>query len=202
MSAVLGWAVVAGVSVAMGTLAYGCLVIAGRNLRMARTALNAPLLDAADVRRADPRRRPPPRGLPDPATLDDPRDAAAYRDLATERQEWMTLVGELLLVAAGASLGASIPGVLAGGWRTWPAAGALLVAAAGVLVRGSGAARWSAIAASYDVRQANLQRAALQHAGLERAQVPRPPTRPGPLRRALQSVRGRRGAAAPVERAS
>lgn len=202
MSAVVGWAVVAGFSLAMGALAYGCFVIAGRNLRMARTALNAPLLDAADVRRADPRRRPLPRGMPDPATVDNPRDAAAYRDLSTERQEWMTLVGELLLVAAGASLGASIPGVLAAGWRTCPAAVALLVAAAGVLVRGSGAARWSAIAASYDRRRADLQRASAKHAALQPAKVPRSPTRPGLLRRVLHSVRTRRGSAVPVDRAS
>lgn len=198
MSLVASWAILTSFSATMGALAYGCLVIAGRNLRMARTALDAPRLDPADVRRAQPRRRPLPRGMPDPATFDDPRDAAAYRDLATERQEWMTLVGELLLVAAGASLGASIPGVLAGGWRTWPAACALIVAAAGILVRGSGAARWSAIAISYDRQRADLQRAALQHAALHRAEA----TRPGLLKLALQSVRGSRGSARPVERGS
>lgn len=73
--------------------------------------------------------------------------AAAYRDYAYERREAVVLVGELVLVTAGAALGASLPGAVEGGWRIWPVGLCLVAAAIGVLVERNGEQRWNEVGA-------------------------------------------------------
>lgn len=93
---------------------------------------------------------------PQASSMSEPRVAAAYRDYAHERRETVVLVGELVLISAGAALGASLPGAVEGGWRIWPVALCVVAAAFGVLVKRNGEQRWNEVAARYERRRAEL----------------------------------------------
>jgi hypothetical protein len=147
------------------TVAYTCIVLALavtcarvglRNIaEFRRVRARAPLVNAEILGVAAPRTTMP-RGWPQPSTIDDRRIVAAYRDYARDRGESLALLGELLVLAAGAALGASIPSVVAGGWHAWPAALALVVGAFGVLLRRRAEQRWSDVAARFERRRADL----------------------------------------------
>lgn len=67
-----------------------------------------------------PGRALPNQPWPKASGVTEPRVASACRDYAYKRRETVVLVGELVLITAGAALGASLPGAVEGGWRLWP----------------------------------------------------------------------------------
>jgi Flp pilus assembly protein TadB len=75
---------------------------------------------------------------------------SAYARLARDRAGNRTLVGELILIVAGAAAGAAITTVLRSTAGVWALGLALLVGMIGVLLRTFAAQRWIEIAEEYE----------------------------------------------------
>jgi hypothetical protein len=148
--------------------------IGWRNLQGFQRTLHVEPLEVDEVL-ADlsaPGRALPNQPWPPASGVTVPRVAAAYRDYAHKRRETAVLVGELVLITAGAALGASLPIAVEGGWRIWPVCLCVVAAAFGVLVKRNGEQRWNEVAARYERRRAELL------APRPRPRRKRTPTRP------------------------
>lgn len=137
--------------------AWWCARWGARNLTWARAVRRRPPLEPAEVAAGNRPASSAPASWPAPATITDPVLAAGYRDYARERRETRVLRGEVIVLAASAALGASVPGLLRGDWGTWPFAGALLVGAFGVVLKRSGEQRWTQVAVLYARRVTALR---------------------------------------------
>ncbi len=151
------WAVASLVSVVMSSAAFLSARTGLRNLREAASARRRPPLEPAEVAAGARPVSSAPTGWPRPADIGDAPLAAAYRDYARDRRETAVLLGELLILTAGAALGASIPDALRGGWESWPFLAALLFGALGVILRRRGEVWWVHVAAIYARRLGDLQ---------------------------------------------
>lgn len=94
-----------------------------------------------------------PRGLPArwpyPATLNSEM-RAAYGRLARDRADSRTLIGELVLIVAGAAAGASITSAVSNPRATWGLTLALLLGIVGVLLWTLSVQRWLEVAEDYE----------------------------------------------------
>jgi hypothetical protein len=131
-----------------------------RNVRIAKKVSTQPPFDEAEILAATPLQRKVPPGWPEPTTLGQQRVAAAYRDYARDHADTRTLEGELMILVAGAALGASIGDAMHGGWHVWPPSLALVLGAFGVMVRQFLPLRWTKIATRYERRRTELVRQA------------------------------------------
>lgn len=138
--------------------AWRCALTGRRNLAAAAAARGRAPLEPDEVAAGNPPASSTPTSWPGPATLADPVLAAAYRDYARERRETWVLWGEVVVLAASAALGASVAGVLRGGWHTWPFVAALLAGVFGVVLKRSGEQKWTHIAVLYARRVTALRR--------------------------------------------
>lgn len=146
-------------------------VLAGRiawcNLRGLQRTGHTPPLEVDEILAQTAPPSAPDLPWPAPDELVDYRIAAAYRDYARERRETVVLMGELVLLTAGAALGASLPAVMRGGWHAWPAGLSLLAGALGVYLKRQGEQKWTHVASRYERRRSAL-----------RARSPKVPRRP------------------------
>jgi hypothetical protein len=163
-------------AIACLVLAVGSTRVALRNLAEFRRTRTREPLEVGEIFSGEPPRSVVPDSWPSPASVDQQRTAAAYRDYARERRESVILTGELMLLTAGAGLGASLALLLRGGWHMLPSAVALLVGALGIIVKRHGEQRWTDVARLYERRRAQL------HDGAVAAEQP-PRRRPRWLRR-------------------
>jgi hypothetical protein len=116
----------------------------------------APLVEAEVLATAPPEHGVP-GGWPSPARIDDVRVAAAYRDYARDRRMSLLVLGELVVLTAGAGMGATLPLVLRGGWYLWPSGVALLAALVGLFMRLRAQNAWTQIARQYELRRVQLR---------------------------------------------
>lgn len=152
------WAVTAAYTLVLSAIAVACVLAARWNYGGWRETRRRPPLEPSEVFAAAPATTVVPSNWPAPSTLPDARLAAAYRDYARDRRDSLVLAGDLAVVAGGAALGASLPtAVDGGGWQTWPAAAAVLVAAVGLLLRHRGQEKWVEVSRLYEQRRLHLQ---------------------------------------------
>lgn len=130
------------------------------NFREFRRERHRAPLEPSEVYAASPPPPTWPRGWPAPDDVDDPRLAAAYRDLARDRQDSMLLTAEITMLTAGAGLGATIADVLTSTPAMFGAAVAVVFGAGGFLVKQYVATRWGRRASRYERRRVELRRAA------------------------------------------
>jgi hypothetical protein len=161
------WALCVLWAIACLVLAAGSTRFAMRNLAEFRRARTREPLEVGEILSGEPPRSVVPDSWPSPATICQQQSAAAYRDYARERRESVVLTGELMLLTAGAGLGASLASLLRGGWHMLPAAVALLVGAFGIIIKRHGEQRWTDVARLYERRRAQL------HGGPVDAELPR-----------------------------
>jgi hypothetical protein len=172
--------------------AWCCARWGTRNVSCARAARSRPPLEPAEVTAGNRPASSAPASWPAPATMTEVTLAAAYRDYARERRETRVLWGELIVLASSAALGASVPGLLRGGWETWPFAGALLAGAFGVALKRSAEQKWTRVAVLYARRVT-----ALRHPAPAPAEpLPSPPATPWWRRAQRRLIQGA-GASAP-----
>jgi hypothetical protein len=156
------WAVTATYTLVLSVLMLASAAAAQSNYRGWRDTRRRPPLEPAEILTAATMQTLVPSNWPAPSVLADARLAAAYRDYARERRDSLVLFGDLTVVAGGAALGASLPTALHGGWQTWPAAAAILLAALGLLLRHRGQEKWVEVSRLYEQRRLGLMPRAAQ----------------------------------------
>lgn len=117
------------------TTAFGCAKVAWRNYLGLRRAASRPPLEKSEVLAAVRPASSVPTSWVRPAQIDEPALALAYRDYACERGESLAIAGEVLLLVAGAALGASVPALSSGDLGIAAAAAAILCGAAGAIAK-------------------------------------------------------------------
>lgn len=136
--------------------AAACALVSTRNFRTARRVRTQPPFDDVEILAATPLQRRVPPGWPEPKAISEQRVAAAYRDYARDHADTRAVEGELMILVAGAALGASIADAMHGGWHVWPPSLALLLGAIGVMVREFLPLKWTKIATRYERRRVEL----------------------------------------------
>jgi hypothetical protein len=125
------------------------------NVRHVRTARAAAPLDGLDLSEAEIVPTSTPRRWPVVEELDDPQAAAAYASLADDHAVALAILGELLVLMAGATVGATLPGF--GHTReSWIIAAGGLAAVIGFMVRLVADRYWAAVSQRYAQRYAVL----------------------------------------------
>ena len=150
MSEVLARLLLALGAVVLLPLALGAARASVCNVRLAREAFALPPLakvTPAVLAIQSPRGLPPRWPRPTSLTGD---MRSAYARLARDRADNRTLVGELILIVAGAAAGAAITSAFRSTPGTWGLTLALLLGAVGILLRTFAAQRWNEIAEEYE----------------------------------------------------
>ena len=124
--------------------------------RFASSRQSAPLDGLVDRIAVHPAVLRPPRRWPSAEDTRTATEALAYAALAEDRADARQLHGELLLLTAGAALGATLPQAVHHTWGVYASGAILLLGAVAHLLRQRVAGYWRPLVEDYTRRHADL----------------------------------------------